>query len=339
MNTQTYLKKYESLNFSKLPDNVVAEFKNIYNDTEGFSDADLVEVFASNFNDLYAIVEKKYPDAMGKGKKKPNYKSAKLNTKRLPKKKTAKKEDEKPTPKPKKKRATKPKAEPKPKAAPKPRTASAASKAAAQKRKNQIKDLRTEVKALREQLKESSKFMEKVTAEVAKFRKANGIAGVLTDAKIIKDLQNQKKLYKQFLTAYKGRLTRIEKAADPSKTKLDKRDLESMAKMNAKLTKAESLAGTEPDILTANTYYWSPDSNAHGRRRSEERKLASVANYLESIGFTIQTHDTSKVIAQKGDVEVDFRYSESTKNVYKTLSVHKNGKKSNISAIRKIANA
>lgn len=94
----------------------------------------------------------------------------------------------------------------------------------------------------------------------------------------------------------------------------------------------------EPAILTANTFYWTPACNASSRRRNEARQLATVATYLAALGFTVNDRD-DRVSATNGNVEVVFSYSESCSNVYKSLQVTRGGKRSNISAIRKIAAA
>lgn len=101
-------------------------------------------------------------------------------------------------------------------------------------------------------------------------------------------------------------------------------------------TQVQTPAIAEPQILTANTYFWSPSSSANGRRSNEERKTNDVAAYLKSLGFQITKHDSNNVLAENGEIEVHFHYSESCKNVYKSLCVFKGGKKSNITALRKL---
>ncbi len=92
---------------------------------------------------------------------------------------------------------------------------------------------------------------------------------------------------------------------------------------------------TEPAILTANTYFWNSATNAANRRRNEERNLATVENFLKSIGLQVST-DSGKVVASSDDLEVRFYYSESCKNVYKSLEIYRNGKRSNITQLRKL---
>lgn len=98
-----------------------------------------------------------------------------------------------------------------------------------------------------------------------------------------------------------------------------------------------STALTLPSILTANTYFWSPSGSADGRRRSEEKRQSEVASFFQSAGFTV-TRSGDNVNAVGHNLDVDFHYSESCKIVYKSLSVYRNGKKSNITAIRKALN-
>jgi len=90
-----------------------------------------------------------------------------------------------------------------------------------------------------------------------------------------------------------------------------------------------------PEILTANTYYWSANSSADGRRRAEEKRQSQVASFFQSIGFQVNRNGDN-VIAEKDGICAEFHYSESCKNVYKTFSVTRNGKRSNITAIRKM---
>ncbi len=63
----TMKERYARLNMSKLPDDYKKQFDTIKDSTENFSDADLNEVFAENFNDLYDLVESKHPEAINKG--------------------------------------------------------------------------------------------------------------------------------------------------------------------------------------------------------------------------------------------------------------------------------
>ena len=95
----------------------------------------------------------------------------------------------------------------------------------------------------------------------------------------------------------------------------------------------------EPTILAASTYFWIPARSADQRRRNETRNTDKVANYLSAIGFTITDQAERYVTAVKDEVDVTFYYKESCSNVYKSLSVTRAGKVSNITAIRKIAKA
>jgi hypothetical protein len=97
---------------------------------------------------------------------------------------------------------------------------------------------------------------------------------------------------------------------------------------------------TIPNILTANTYFWSPCSRSGGRRLSEERRQAEVASFLESIGFEVERSGDNVngegYFEGIGSVEVSFYYYESCSNVYKTLQICRDGKRSNITTIKKI---
>lgn len=80
-----------------------------------------------------------------------------------------------------------------------------------------------------------------------------------------------------------------------------------------------------PEILTANTYFWRPGSNASSRRSNEQRRAAEVQRFLDQ---------HADALAAAG-VEVSFSYSESCNNVYKRVEVTRNGKRSNITAVKK----
>lgn len=91
-----------------------------------------------------------------------------------------------------------------------------------------------------------------------------------------------------------------------------------------------------PSIISANTYFWASASNASSRRRNEEKRQKEVFDFFLSLGMnTTQNGDT--VVGEKDGIIAVFSYSESCKNVYKTFTVTKNGKRSNISALKKIA--
>lgn len=80
-----------------------------------------------------------------------------------------------------------------------------------------------------------------------------------------------------------------------------------------------------PSIMTANTYFWSPASNASSRRRNEVRHEAEVAEFVRA---------NADALAAAG-IEIEFDYSESCRNVYKHCTITRNGKRSNITAVRK----
>jgi hypothetical protein len=67
MATLSAKEKFARLNLSKLPEDYQKEFKTIHEGTENFSDEDLISIFQENFDDLYNLVEKKYPDAIETG--------------------------------------------------------------------------------------------------------------------------------------------------------------------------------------------------------------------------------------------------------------------------------
>lgn len=88
--------KYNRINIDKLPADVAAEFKQIANDTDNFEDDELVEIYKDNFNDLFKIVEEKYPEALKpKAKLIKKSEKKKIVKKAEPKKKIVKKADSK----------------------------------------------------------------------------------------------------------------------------------------------------------------------------------------------------------------------------------------------------
>ena len=93
---------------------------------------------------------------------------------------------------------------------------------------------------------------------------------------------------------------------------------------------------TEPSILSRNIYNWKPSSNASTRRAAEIRTLDQVSSYFKEIGLEVKT-DGDSVSGEAVGLSVVFTYRQSCKNVYKSLSVYSNGKKSNITALRKFA--
>ena len=99
---------------------------------------------------------------------------------------------------------------------------------------------------------------------------------------------------------------------------------------------------SEPTILTEKTFFYHPAFNASGRRRSENKQHSIVKRYFEDLGFKVTRSDGEYTGAgiqhvKFGKVEVLFYYTETCKNVYKTLSVTRDGKASNITLLRKIA--
>ena len=61
--------KFARIQLDKLPSDLRKEAEMIRDDTENFSDPELVEIFEDNFKVLYEIIEKKAPDALQTGKK------------------------------------------------------------------------------------------------------------------------------------------------------------------------------------------------------------------------------------------------------------------------------
>lgn len=82
--------RYARLDMSKLPDDYKKQFDTIQSSTENFADEDLNEIFAENFNDLYALVESNHPSAIHKGGTIKKEKPAKVKVVRAKKTKSEK---------------------------------------------------------------------------------------------------------------------------------------------------------------------------------------------------------------------------------------------------------
>ena len=59
--------RYARLDLGKLPKSYKDEFDEMHKNTYGFTDDDLNDIFAENFNEMYSLVEMKYPDALKTG--------------------------------------------------------------------------------------------------------------------------------------------------------------------------------------------------------------------------------------------------------------------------------
>lgn len=99
----------------------------------------------------------------------------------------------------------------------------------------------------------------------------------------------------------------------------------STATSNTSDTATIALTPVIPSILTANTYYWNPAGSASGRRSNEKRHNSDVARFIAA---NRESLDAAGIV-------IKFDYSESCHNVYKTCTITRNGKRSNITAVRK----
>ena len=88
--------KYNRIIIEKLPKNVATELQQIASDTDNFEDDELVEIYKDNFNDLFAIIEKKHPEALKPKAKliKKSSEKKKIVKKAEPKKKIVKKSND-----------------------------------------------------------------------------------------------------------------------------------------------------------------------------------------------------------------------------------------------------
>jgi hypothetical protein len=87
--------------------------------------------------------------------------------------------------------------------------------------------------------------------------------------------------------------------------------------------------------MTANTYFWSSSGSASSRRSNEQKRLDEVKAFLVNNGF-VTAEEGNSVTGERDGLTVAFSYSESCRNVYKHLTITRNGKRSNITALKKL---
>lgn len=92
-----------------------------------------------------------------------------------------------------------------------------------------------------------------------------------------------------------------------------------------------------PYIFTVNTYFWKPSCNSRERRANELRRYSEAKSYFESWGFKYNGNTRMYELQNASNfIEVEFHYSESCNNIYKSLKIFKNGKKSNITTLKRL---
>lgn len=92
---------------------------------------------------------------------------------------------------------------------------------------------------------------------------------------------------------------------------------------------------SEPEILTAKTYFYSPGRDSGARRRNEEKRRRQVADFFRAIGMQVSL-EGGDVVGNLEEICAVFSYSESCHNVYKHLRITRNGTISNITSLRKL---
>jgi hypothetical protein len=98
-----------------------------------------------------------------------------------------------------------------------------------------------------------------------------------------------------------------------------------------------------PTFLTKNYFKIPSNQKASKRREVEDVIHEEALQFFQSLGFeTFVNNFTNEITCQmkhKSDaITVNFNYEESSKRIYKTFKVFKNGKKSNRKVIEKIMN-
>jgi hypothetical protein len=75
-----------------------------------------------------------------------------------------------------------------------------------------------------------------------------------------------------------------------------------------------------PSIVTANTYFWSSQGSASGRRSNEGRRQSEIDDFCLLVNVV-------------PGVETSGSYSESCNNVYKSMSYEVNGRSTNLTGL------
>lgn len=81
-----------------------------------------------------------------------------------------------------------------------------------------------------------------------------------------------------------------------------------------------------PKILCANTYFWTPARTSAQRRTNELRAAREVQAFIDKVRSILEQHNMT----------IEFSYYESANHVYKRVVVRRNGRKSNITALRNV---
>lgn len=76
-----------------------------------------------------------------------------------------------------------------------------------------------------------------------------------------------------------------------------------------------------PSIVTAKTYFWSPEGSASGRRYKEKRRQEEIDEFAEEVMKVVPT------------VKIEGSYSESCRNVYKSMTYYVNGRRTNLTGL------
>jgi hypothetical protein len=112
--------------------------------------------------------------------------------------------------------------------------------------------------------------------------------------------------------------------------------------------KTEEMTKTEqvkqlPTFLTKNYFTVASNQKASKRREVEDVIHQKALVFFEKLGFeTFVNKITNEITCQMKNnsdtITVKFNYEESSKRIYRTFKVFKNGKKSNRKVIEKIMN-
>lgn len=357
MKTSERLKFLRGINQSDLPQKLADSVKDyleiaddLDNDEELFPQ---VKGFESDVELLYNKVKELDKSSSGGSKAKGSAKG-KATKNRIIRAKSVKAGRTADTKKKAEKRAeNKPKAEVKPKVESKPKVEKSASKPKTEKPATKPKADKAPSKAiekqqarLREVRAEYKKWTEMVDEQDENLRKVVKLVSSAVQGMGLTKLQLEIKQYEAYITILKkiyARDLRMQKTImDKAKAALQPLQVQSLQKAIVKAQgiydDSKGLSGlpsNAPAILSANTYFWTPAGSADSRRRSEDAKLSSVERYLESHKFATK-RTPEHVYATGHGLEIDFYYSESAKNVYKSLSILRDGKKSNVSSLVKV---
>lgn len=93
----------------------------------------------------------------------------------------------------------------------------------------------------------------------------------------------------------------------------------------------------EPSILGENVRFWTCGTSPQQRRDNEYKQVQAVCKWFVALGMTVTYRSNSAVFAVMNDYRAAFFYREQFDHPYKRLQVDIGCKRTNITALRKLA--